>query len=159
MSATTQPRLFLIVADTTPEMTVALRYAAWRAMHIGGQVAMLHVIEPDDINHWGMVNEAIMAEAEAQARQKLQPFETFTQNMTGKPLILYFRRGDKRLELLKLLETQAEISVLVLGAHTGVKGPGPLVSYLTSARGMRKLKIPLIIVPDTYALDDDNIVV
>ncbi len=154
-----QPRLFMVVADASPEMSVALRYAAWRAHHVGGRVAMLHVIEPEDINHWGAVEEAIRADAEARARATLQPFESFVVNVTGAPLQLYMHHGDKRRSLLAFLDRHPEMSVLVLGAHTGAKGPGPLVSYLTSVKGMRKLKIPLIIVPDTYGLENDNLLV
>ncbi|MGH7488781.1 MAG: universal stress protein, partial [bacterium] len=37
-------RIFLVVVDDSQEMPVALRYAALRARHTGGRVALLYVI-------------------------------------------------------------------------------------------------------------------
>ena len=42
-------RIFLVVVDETEEMRVALRYAALRAFHTGGKVALLSVVEPPGI--------------------------------------------------------------------------------------------------------------
>lgn len=56
--------------------------------------------------------------------------------------------GDVRDELLKLLEE--EPSILVLGAGTSAKGPGPLVSALTG-KYANTLRVPLTIVPGSLA--------
>jgi hypothetical protein len=55
---------------------------------------------------------------------------------------------------LKLLDEEPSISVLVLGADSGPKGPGPLVTTLASKHS-GKLRVPLTIVPG--ALSDDQI--
>ena len=47
--------------------------------------------------------------------------------------------------LLKLLDEEPNISILVLGAGTGPKGPGPLVSALAGLSG--RLRVPITIVP------------
>jgi hypothetical protein len=57
-------------------------------------------------------------------------------------------------ELLKLIEEEPSISILVLGAATGPEGPGPLVTHLAGKIAGR-LRIPVTIVPG--GLTDDQI--
>jgi hypothetical protein len=60
--------------------------------------------------------------------------------------VLYVREGLARDELLKLLEEEPTISILVLGAATGADGPGPLVSHLAGTIA-GKLKVPIAVIP------------
>jgi hypothetical protein len=53
-----------------------------------------------------------------------------------------------------LIEEEPAISILVLGAATGAKGPGPLVSALTG-KFVGKLRVPITIVPGN--LNDEQI--
>ena len=46
----------------------------------------------------------------------------------------------------KLLDEEPSISILVLGANTGTRGPGPLVEAL-SGKLVGKLRVPVTIVP------------
>ena len=48
MSDSVQPRVFLVVVDESEEYRIAVHYAARRAAHTGGRVALLYVIEPAD---------------------------------------------------------------------------------------------------------------
>jgi hypothetical protein len=67
--------------------------------------------------------------------------------------ILYLREGDRRDELLKLIEEEPSISILVLGAATGPKGPGPLISALTG-KFVGRLRVPITIVPGDLSVED-----
>ena len=59
--------------------------------------------------------------------------------------------------MLKLIDEEPSISILVLGAATGAKGPGPLVSSLTGKQ-VGKLRIPITIVPGNLSdADIENI--
>ena len=60
--------------------------------------------------------------------------------------MLYVREGTRREELLKLLDEEPQISILVLGANVGKRGPGPLIEALTG-KFLGKLRVPLTIVP------------
>ncbi|HSK38593.1 MAG TPA: universal stress protein, partial [Arenibaculum sp.] len=62
--------------------------------------------------------------------------------------------GDRREELLALMEEEPSISILVLAAGTGTEGPVPLISYL-AGKGINKLRIPLTVVPGD--LSDDQL--
>jgi hypothetical protein len=60
--------------------------------------------------------------------------------------IIFLREGKVRDELLKLIEEEPSISILVLGAATGPQGPGPLVTHL-AGKVAGRLRIPVTIVP------------
>jgi hypothetical protein len=60
--------------------------------------------------------------------------------------VVYIREGRPLDELLMLIDEDPSISILVLGADPGPKGPGPLISALTG-KHVAKLRVPLAIVP------------
>jgi nucleotide-binding universal stress UspA family protein len=152
-SESLEQRVFLVVVDQSEEMQVALRFAARRAQHTGGRVAMLHVIEPADFQHWMTVGDLMREEARSEAEQLLQRLATRVIELTGQLPILYLREGDRRDELLKLIDEEPSIQILVLAANVGQGGPGPLVSALTG-RFLSRLRIPMTIVPGNL-LDED----
>lgn len=150
-------RVFLVVVDNSPELGVALRYACVRAKKTGGRVALLYVMEPADFQQWAGVNELMREEARQEAEQTLQKMAADVQKLSAAMPVLYVRDGDRRDELLKLIDEEPTISILVLGAATGPRGPGPLVSALTS-KFVGKLRVPVTIVPGNLSLEDvDNV--
>jgi hypothetical protein len=58
---------------------------------------------------------------------------------------LVIREGEAVAEILAQVKEDPEVGVLVLGAGTDKKGPGPLVAQLTRNAG--SLPIPITIVP------------
>jgi nucleotide-binding universal stress UspA family protein len=150
-------RVFLVVIDDSPEMKLALRYACRRAAKTGGRVAMLYVMEPADYQEWVGVSNLMRDEARSQAEAIMQKMAGEVQKHAGSFPILNFREGDRQDEVLKLIDEDPSISILVLGAATGPKGPGPLISSLTGKQ-MGKLRIPITIVPGNLSdADIENI--
>ena len=139
-------RVFLVVVDDTPEMRVALRYACLRARHTGGRVALLRVIDPADFQHWAAVGNLMRAEARDDAERLLQEMGAFVVEMSGKYPALYIAEGTPRNVVVELIDSAPEISVLVLAAAPGGKGPGPLISFLTK-RTVGRMRVPVLIVP------------
>lgn len=139
-------RIFLVVVDETAEMSVALRYACRRARNTGGRVALLYVMETTSFEQWGAVEDLMREEQRTEAEQLLQRHAKQVLALTGTLPVLYLREGVRRDELLKLIEEEPSVSVLVLGAGTEPEGPGPLVSHLTG-KALGRLRIPLTIVP------------
>jgi len=165
MSETTEPttappsmgRVFLVVVDDSPEMKIALRYACRRAARTNGRVAMLYVMEPADFQEWVGVSNLMRDEARQQAEAVMQKMAGEVQKHAGSFPILHFREGERQDEVLKLIDEEPSISILVLGAATGAKGPGPLVSSLTGKQ-VGKLRIPITIVPGNLSdADIENI--
>jgi nucleotide-binding universal stress UspA family protein len=147
-------RVFLVVVDESDELKVALRYAARRAQHTGGRVALLYVIEPTDLQHWGAVESLMKEERREEAEALLQKLSSEVTDIAGTMPVIYIREGRRRDELLALMEEEPSISILVLAAGSGVEGPGPLISALTGKLAS-KLRIPVTIVPG--ALNDAQI--
>ena len=139
-------RIFLVVVDDSEEMEIALRFACRRARHSGGRVSLLHVIEPSEFQNWLAVGDLMRNEARSEAEQLLQRLATQVMEAVGAMPILYVREGNRRDELLKLIEEEPSISILVLGASIEKGGPGPLVSALTG-KFLHRLRIPVTIVP------------
>jgi hypothetical protein len=134
-----------------------LRYACRRAASTGGRVAMAYVMEPGDYQEWVGVSNLIRDEARQQAEAIMQKMAGEVQKLSGKFPILYFREGDRQEEVMKLIDEEPTISILVLGASTGPKGPGPLISALTG-KAIGKLRIPITIVPGNLSeADVENI--
>ncbi len=147
-------RVFLVVVDETEEMNVALRFACQRARRTGGRVALLYVIEPAEFQHWMAVEDLMREEARSEGEQLLQRLAAQVNELVGTIPVLYVREGKVRDELFTLLDEEPRISILVLGANTGSRGPGPLVSALTG-KMIGKLRVPITVVPGN--LSDDEI--
>jgi nucleotide-binding universal stress UspA family protein len=139
-------RIFLVVVDETEEMRVALRFACRRARNTGGRVALLYVIEPADFQHWQAVGDLMREEARSEGEQLLQKLAAQVNELVGSIPVLFVREGKVNDELFKLLDEEPSISILVLGANTGARGPGPLVTAL-AGKMVGKLHVPLTIVP------------
>jgi len=93
-------------------------------------------------------------EARTEGEQLLQRLAGQVNELVGTMPVLYVREGKVRDELMALLEEEPSISILVLGANTGSRGPGPLVSSLTG-KMVGKLRVPVTIVPGN--LDNETI--
>lgn len=138
-------RKFLVVLDDSRECLNAMRFAAMRANHTNGGVAILSVIPPEEFNHWIGVGEIMREEA----RERIVAhFEVFAKWMRDRQNInpeLIIREGEPYKEILDYIQSDPEIGVLVLGAGTDKKGPGPLVTQLSKQSGT--LPVPITIVP------------
>jgi len=139
-------RVFLVVVDESPEMRVALRYAALRARATGGRVALLYVIEPSDLQQWMAVESLMREERREEAEQLMSKISQEVLEASSSLPVVYIREGRRRDELMALIDEEPSISVLVLAASTGPEGPGPLVTALTGKLGV-KLRVPVTLVP------------
>jgi nucleotide-binding universal stress UspA family protein len=153
MSDSAQPRVFLVVVDESEEYRVAVQYAARRAAHTGGRLALLYVIEPAEMQQWLAVEELARAERREAAEELLQQLCEEIAPVAGSMPIVYIREGRRRDELMALISEEPSISILVLAAGTGPEGPGPLISYLAGKPAAR-LRIPVTIVPGGLTLDE-----
>jgi hypothetical protein len=145
-AAARRDRVFLVVVDDSPERAVALRYAGLRARKSGGRVALLRVLEPVGLVEWAGVGQMMAEERRAEAEAMLSGLAAEVQAITGGMPILIIREGEPREELIKLLEEDPRISILVLAAAPGGGGPGPLITALTG-RHSHRLRVPMTVVP------------
>ena len=138
-------RKFLVVLDNNQECLNAMRFAAMRAARTGGGVEVLAVIEPEEFNHWIGVGDIMREEARDRINAHFEVFAKWMRDRQGVDPELVIREGEPVPEILAQVSEDAEIGVLVLGAGTDSKGPGPLVTQLTKSAG--SLPIPITVVP------------
>ena len=138
-------RKFLVVLDDSRECLNAMRFAAMRAAHTGAGVEILAVIPPEEFNHWIGVGDLMREEQRERIDAHFEVFAKWMRDKQGIDPELVIREGDPAVEIIAQVQDDPAIGVLVLGAATGKKGPGPLVTQLTKTAGT--LPIPITIVP------------
>ncbi len=149
-----QDRVFLVVIDDSDELHQALYYACRRAKRLDGRILLAYCILPTEFQHWAGVGELMKNEARQEAEEILRTNAEWVHEITGKMPAVHLREGDPKTEIIDLINEEAEISMLILGANTAADNPGPLVSHLTT-KGASMCRIPITIVPGN--LSDENI--
>ena len=138
-------RKFLVILDDSRECLNAIRFAAMRAANTGGGVQVLAIIPPEEFNHWIGVGEIMRQEARDRIHAHYEVFAKWMRDRQDVEPELVIREGDAVPEILKQIEEDGEIGVLVLGASAEKGGPGPIVTDLSRRFG--SLPVPLTIVP------------
>jgi nucleotide-binding universal stress UspA family protein len=138
-------RKFLVILDDSRECLNAMRFAAMRAANTGGGVEILAVIPPDEFNHWIGVGELMREEARERIHAHFEVFAKWMRDRQNVDPELVIREGEPVVEILKQIDEDDEIGVLVLGASAEKGGPGPIVTALSKRFG--SLPVPLTIVP------------
>ncbi len=137
---------FMAVVDDTAECSRAVRFAARRAARIGSGVLLVAVVTPPEFTQWLGVGELMEAEALALAERQLEAGAAIVRAVAGLEPEKLIRTGQKADEILKLIEEDEDIAILILAAGIETEGPGPLVSTL-AGRSAGHFPIPLAIVP------------
>ena len=148
-------RKLMVIVDETPEVEGALLFAAGRALHAGGHVVLLYIIEPDN-QFWEGVRQVQLEEQTNKAKALFRLFRRKLNNDGYDAVVLeeVIREGKKVEEIFKQIDEDEYIAILVLGASKEATGPGPLVSLFASGAMAGKFPIPITIVPGELALED-----
>jgi nucleotide-binding universal stress UspA family protein len=140
-------RKFLVIIDETPECDRAVYFASRRAARTAGKLVMLSVPRAGEGNQeWLGVGELMRAEAREEAEHRLDEFAARARNIAGIDPERIVREGKMAEEILKLIQEDKDVAILVLAAGTSAEGPGPLVTSLAGA-GAGSFPIPITIVP------------
>ena len=139
-------RKFLVVVDESPECDRAVVFATRRAEHTGGGLVLLHVVEDADFRSFVGVGEMMRQQARAEAAEVLAAVVDRVRGLAPIEPETVIREGTRAGEVVRHIEADEDIAVLVLAAGTGPEGPGPLVSAL-AGRGAGSFPVPITIVP------------
>ena len=150
-------RYILVIADGSKEMEVALQYACARAKKTNRKIIIATFIEPLDVLTTQGVTEIMQNEAREEAESKLQQASSIVKESTGVMPVLHVREGEVIPELIKLIEEEENINVLVLAANVDEKGPGPIINSLVSKEYSR-LRIPVMIVPGNFSIEHISLI-
>jgi nucleotide-binding universal stress UspA family protein len=146
-------RKYLVVIDDTEECERAVYWAAKRAGRTKSQLIMLRVIETSDRNQqWLGVADIMKAEEMEAANKALDKYAAEAKKIAHLTPDRVIREGDTAEEVVKLIDEDADIAILVLAAGTGKEGPGPLVTSVAKTAGT--FPIPVAIVPG-HLKDDE----
>src|SRR6516165_770952 len=110
MEGAANQRVFLVVVDESKELETALHYAARRAAHTGGRIALLYVIEPSELQHWISIENLAREERREEAEQLMQRLCEEIAPIAGTIPIVYIREGHRRDQLLALIAEEPGIS-------------------------------------------------
>jgi nucleotide-binding universal stress UspA family protein len=139
-------RKYLVVIDDSEECDRAVYWAAKRAGRTKSQIVMLRVIETVERDQqWLGVADIMKAEAQEAASAALDKFSARAKAIAKITPERVIREGNTAEEIVKLIDHDADIGILVLGASTGKDGPGPLITTLGKTAG--EFPIPVAIVP------------
>ena len=138
-------RKFLVVLDDSRECLNAMRFAAMRAANTGGGVQILSIIPPDEFQHWIGVGNIMRDEARERIHAHYEVFAKWMRDKLNINPELVIREGEAVSEILAQIEEDTQIGLLVLGASSDNRGPGPLFSQMTKSAGI--MPVPFTIVP------------
>lgn len=148
-------RKFLLIVDDSAEVEAALYFAASRIEHSGGVIVMCYVIQPQGFQHWMGVRQVQLDEETNTARALFRLFRRKLNlaGFEGVEIEEVIREGPKADEIIKLIDEDEDIALLVLGASIDAKGPGPLVSSLAAGSKAGSFPVPITIVPGNLTLE------
>ena len=138
--------IYLVLFSDCNEFNVALRKAASFAQSNGAHIGILYVIEEQDFQHWGGIEERMKEDQRAQAEQALQDIAVFLKDYNTLPPAFYIEEGKRRDVIMDVISSDPNIKMMVLGASSGAANP--MVNYFIEGGGLHDSKVPLLVVPD-----------
>lgn len=149
-------RKMLVIIDDSQEVEAALFFCASRIAHSAGSIVMLNVIEPQDFQTWMGVRQLHIEEETNKAKARFRLFrrklnQAGFEHVAAEEVV---REGSVTDEIVNLIDEDEDIGILVLGAAVDAKGPGPLITSLTSGSKAGTFSIPITIVPGGLTLEE-----
>jgi len=140
-------RTFLVIIDESDEARAALRYAARRAVQVGGAVHLLALVTQQNFSAFGGVQATIEQEARDRAEMLANGVAGNLLAESGVMPTISVKIGNGPKIVSEFLANHKEVAALVLGAAEG-SSPGPLVTHFAANAG--SLGCPLYIIPEGY---------
>ena len=146
-------RKYMVIIDDTDECERAVHWAAKRVGRTKSQLIMLRVIETAERNQqWLGVADIMKAEEMEAANKALDKFGEIAHKLAHRVPERAIREGNTAEEIVKLIEEDTDIGILVLAAGVGKEGPGPLVTSI--CKNGATFPIPVAIVPGHLSDED-----
>ncbi|WP_332060719.1 universal stress protein [Bartonella sp. CB74] len=145
-------RKILVIIDETPECRRAVAFAAQHAQNTQRTLVLLSVIDSSEFQHFLGVNDVMRTELTQNAYTVLKQIADDVHTSHALDAEMIVREGKKVDEILKLIDQDKEIALIVLAASEHTEGPGPLVQ-LIAYRGAA-FSIPVTVIPSNLADED-----
>jgi nucleotide-binding universal stress UspA family protein len=149
-------RKFLVIVDESPEVESALFFCASRIQHAGGVLMLLYVIEPQDYQHWAGLRQVQIDEETNKAKALFRLMRRKLNQEGFQDIVIeeIIREGKTDETILEVIHDDEDVAILVLGAASDTKGPGPLVSSFAVGKFAGTFPIPITIVPGDLSIED-----
>jgi len=142
-------RKFLAIIDETPECRRAVAYASRCAQNTGGSLVLLFVIDDTNFQQILGVGNIMQAEAQERAKTTLTQIVTELRENQGTEPEQVICEGKPVEQIIKFIEEDRDIAVLVLAAGAGKENPGPLVQALVGRNAA--LPVPVTVIPNNLS--------
>lgn len=146
-------RRMLMIVDESPESETALYFCASRIAHTSGSIVLLFNIEPLP-NLMGV--GAVHIDEQTNRGKALFRLARNKLNAVGYQNVVMHEvivQGKTSEAIVKVIQEDLDIGILVLGAAVDKRGPGPLVTAL-AAKAAGNFPIPITIVPGSLSLEE-----
>ena len=144
---------FLVCVDNQRQSRMALRFDCRRVRNSGGRIALLHVIERPEFQHWAAIGEVMESEQRAEAEALLEGLATEAEELAGHRPELRLRAGDLGDEILAQVREDKTVDLLVLGATAPEEKRYSRINELVN-RLIGRLRVPLLVVPGNLTPDE-----
>jgi len=141
---------FLACVANDDHSRTAARFAALRARNSHGRLDLLHVVGPPEFQHWAAIGALMREEIAAEGRALLEAISMEVARFGEISPRLHLKEGPIGEEILRHVEADPSINVLVVGAAPPDTRRGSLISWLAGQLA-GQLRIPLVIVPGTLS--------
>ncbi|WP_455473923.1 universal stress protein [Bartonella sp. B30(2025)] len=142
----------LVFIDDTPECQRAVAFAAQHAQNTKRTLVFLSVIDSSEFQHFLGVNDVMRTELTQKAHEKLKKIADNVRTTHPIKTEVIVREGKKVDEILKLIDQDKKIILLVLAASGHTDGPGPLIQLI--AHKGSSFSIPVTVIPSNLADED-----
>ena len=146
---------FLVCVDSSDECKAALRFACMRGKNSKGEVSILYVIEPNDMQHFAGVEKVMAREAKEEAERVLSELQEETFQEFAIEIETRISYGSKYTSIVDLINEDKTISILVLGAAPEGQGTNYLINKFSTGL-TSSIHIPVTIVPGNLSKDEIN---
>lgn len=140
-------RTFLVITDESDEARAAMRFAARRAVQVGGAVHILALVPQQNFSAFGGVQATIEQEARDRAEVLAHGVAGNLLAESGIMPTISVAIGNGQKIVTEFLDGHKEVAALVLGASND-GSPGPLVSHFAAHAGT--LPCPVYVIPEGY---------
>lgn len=141
-----RPVKYLVCVNDSEHSHIALKFAYTRAKKRGSRLDMLHVIEPTNFEGIVSIANKIREENFAKGEAFLARMADEVQQAVGITPSLILKEGSVEEAIIKAVQDDPDLNMLLLGASTDHQGRHVHISALVKIMG-DKLLIPMMIVP------------
>ena len=140
---------YLVCVNKHDASHQALRFACLCAQKRGGYVDVLHVLERPDFQSFSSVAQKLDAELRSDAEALLSKLCQEAQELTGITPSIILSDGGIVENIVKTLQSDGDITMLVLGVMPGGSTRGKLVAQVAAMLG-EGIHVPVMLVPGNF---------